>query len=106
MPQGASIPALGLSNKAVFDEEKATPSAETEKKSLADELYKEVYFNVIDLKSKLTILFFKNYSLINQFDFYFCKNHQLKNISYKTLSGRKCKNYMVTVLSYSLLLLM
>ena len=56
MPQGASIPALGLSNKAVFDEEKkATTSTETDKKSLADELYKEVYFNVIDLKSKFII---------------------------------------------------
>lgn len=55
MPQGASIPALGLSNKAVFDEEKkATTSTETDKKSLADELYKEVYFNVIDLKKPPT----------------------------------------------------
>ena len=52
MPQGASVPALGLSNKAVYEEEKA-PAPETDKRSLADELYKEVYFNVIDLSSKL-----------------------------------------------------
>ena len=52
MPQGASIPALGLSNKAVFNENKIEVN-ENEKKSLADELYKEVYFNVIDLTSKL-----------------------------------------------------
>lgn len=50
MPQGASVPALGLSNKAVFDEEKPVESEE-KKPSLADELYKEVYFNRVDLKS-------------------------------------------------------
>lgn len=47
MPQGASIPALGLSNKAVFEEK--TPAPESDKRSLTDELYKEVYFNIIDL---------------------------------------------------------
>lgn len=51
MPQGASVPALGLSNKAVFDEEKQAESEE-KKSTLADELYKEVYFNRVDLKSK------------------------------------------------------
>ena len=53
MPQGASVPALGLSNKAVYDEEKkiAEPSGD-KKSSLADDLYKEVYFNIIDLYSK------------------------------------------------------
>lgn len=68
MPQGASVPALGLSNKAVFDEEKkiADPSGD-KKSSLADDLYKEVYFNIIDLKSKYYIIYqsynikFKNF---------------------------------------------
>lgn len=50
MPQGASVPALGLSNKAVFDVPVATV-VEDKKPSLAEELYKEVYFNVIELKS-------------------------------------------------------
>ncbi|CAF0711829.1 unnamed protein product [Brachionus calyciflorus] len=53
MPQGASVPALGLSNKAVFDEEKKVES-EDKKPSLADELYKEVYFNRVDLKKPPT----------------------------------------------------
>ena len=53
MPQGASVPALGLSNKAVYEEEKKLETGEVKKASLADELYKEVYFNVIDLNSKL-----------------------------------------------------
>ena len=55
MPQGASVPALGLSNKAVYDEEKKiAESAPSDKKSsLADDLYKEVYFNIIDLNSNL-----------------------------------------------------
>lgn len=55
MPQGASIPALGLSNKAVYDEEKPVVTESTDKRSLADELYKEVYFNVIDLSSKFDL---------------------------------------------------
>ncbi len=46
---GASVPALGLSNKAVFEEIK---NNDNEKKvSAADELYKEVYFNIINLNS-------------------------------------------------------
>ena len=53
MPQGASIPALGLSNKAVYDDElnNNNKKPDSEKVSLADELYKEVYFNVVDLNS-------------------------------------------------------
>ena len=63
MPQGASVPALGLSNKAVYDEEKKiAESAPSDKKSsLADDLYKEVYFNIIDLKSNLALDFFANW---------------------------------------------
>ena len=54
MPQGASVPALGLSNKAVYDEEKKIAEPMNDKKSsLADDLYKEVYFNIIDLNSNL-----------------------------------------------------
>ncbi len=52
MPQGASVPALGLSNKAVYNEEKNSLQNIDKKASLADELYKEVYFNIIDLNSK------------------------------------------------------
>jgi hypothetical protein len=54
LPQGASVPALGLSNKAVYDEEKKIADPMNDKKSsLADDLYKEVYFNIIDLNSNL-----------------------------------------------------
>jgi hypothetical protein len=54
MAQGASVPALGLSNKAVYDGENSGPTENEEKKggNLAEELYKEVYFNVIDLNSE------------------------------------------------------
>ena len=59
MPQGASVPALGLSNKAVYDEEKKIADPLSDKKSsLADDLYKEVYFNIIELNSNLIFLFF------------------------------------------------
>lgn len=52
--QGASVPALGLSNKAVFDvHADQTKTAVQNTPNLADELYKEVYFNVIELNSKL-----------------------------------------------------
>ena len=47
---------MGLSNKAVYDEEKKAPQGdESEQKnpSLADDLYKEVYFNIIDLNRKI-----------------------------------------------------
>jgi hypothetical protein len=62
MPQGASVPALGLSNKAVYDEEKkiAESVPSDKKSSLADDLYKEVYFNIIDLNSNLYLKFFCN----------------------------------------------
>lgn len=51
MPQGASVPALGLSNKAVFDD--SENQKENEKgPNLAEDFYKEIYFNVIDLDSK------------------------------------------------------
>jgi hypothetical protein len=67
MPQGASVPALGLSNKAVYDDEKADTvdaAEKTKSSSLADDLYKEVYFNKIDLNSKLRLssfLFFNHW---------------------------------------------
>ena len=60
MPQGASVPALGLSNKAVYEEEKKLDTGEAKKASLADELYKEVYFNVIDLNSNSIRFYYNN----------------------------------------------
>lgn len=48
---GASVPALGLSNKAIYEENHQNGSVTDKKGSLADELYKEVYFNIIDLTS-------------------------------------------------------
>lgn len=53
MAQGASVPALGLSNKAVFDGSQSEKTAE-KGPNLSEELYKEVYFNVIDLNSKFS----------------------------------------------------
>jgi hypothetical protein len=52
MPKGASVPALGLSNKAIFEEEKREPVNAEKKPNLAEDLYKEVYFSAIDLNSK------------------------------------------------------
>ena len=72
MPQGASVPALGLSNKAVYDEEKKIAEPVGDKKSsLADDLYKEVYFNVIDLKSESFIWLDWSYVLTNYLYFFF-----------------------------------
>lgn len=45
------MPALGLSNKAIYEENHQNGSVTDKKGSLADELYKEVYFNIIDLTS-------------------------------------------------------
>ena len=53
MPKGASVPALGLSNKAVFEEEKRKAESEDKKPSLVDDLYKEVYFSAVNLNSKI-----------------------------------------------------
>jgi hypothetical protein len=47
------VPALGLSNKAVFEEEKKIVVADDKKPNLAEELYKEVYFSAIDLNREL-----------------------------------------------------
>jgi hypothetical protein len=53
MPKGASVPALGLSNKAVFEEaKKDQPESGNKKPNLAEDLYKEVYFSAIDLNSE------------------------------------------------------
>lgn len=43
------MPALGLSNKAVYDDQKI--DNQDKKSLLADELYKEVYFNQVELNS-------------------------------------------------------
>ena len=63
LPQGASVPALGLSNKAVFDDEKLASSDE-KKVTLAEELYKEVYFNRIELNSNWISISYVLYNLI------------------------------------------
>ena len=59
------MPALGLSNKAVFDEEKRGNAEVDEnankKPSLADDLYKEVYFNIIDLNRIIEDSFLVNW---------------------------------------------
>ena len=50
------MPALGLSNKAVFDPaSQAVP--DTSQVRIVEELYKENYFNLVDLESKLRISF-------------------------------------------------
>ncbi len=64
MAQGASVPALGLSNKAVYNEEKTNGA---EKLSMADELYKEVYFNIIDLTSLSFNAYFINLTFYSKF---------------------------------------
>jgi hypothetical protein len=52
LPQGASMPALGLSNKAVYDPNELQSTMQNEKKvTLSEELYKEVYFSKILLNS-------------------------------------------------------
>lgn len=50
LPQGASVPALGLSNKAVFDISKGSLQKE-ESVRIAEELYKELQFSVVELNS-------------------------------------------------------
>lgn len=47
------MPALGLSNKAIYEENQSVPNAD-KKVSLADELYKEACFNIINLNSNLS----------------------------------------------------
>lgn len=59
MAKGASVPALGLSNKAVFDESNQKEKSDNKGPNLAEELYKEVYFNVIDLNSNF------NFTILN-----------------------------------------
>lgn len=69
LPQGASVPALGLSNKAVFDDEKLASSDE-KKVTLAEELYKEVYFNRIELNSNRILISFIIYNLIQNINIF------------------------------------
>ena len=49
--EGASVPALGLSNKAVFSGESGMPSSDREI-SHPSEMYPEIYFAPVNLSSK------------------------------------------------------
>ena len=51
MPEGASVPALGLSNKAVFQGE-STPSSDGPLQPQANEQYPEVYFSPLHMDSE------------------------------------------------------
>ncbi len=52
LAEGASVPALGLSNKAVFDVDKQKEETPDDRVRIVEELYKEVYFNNVELNSK------------------------------------------------------
>jgi hypothetical protein len=51
LPQGASVPALGLSNKAVYEGQEMPP----EERHVKDE-YPEFYFTPVDLKGMKVVL--------------------------------------------------
>jgi hypothetical protein len=51
LPQGASVPVLGLSNKAVYEGQEMPP----EERHIKDE-YPEFYFTPVDLKGMNTVL--------------------------------------------------
>jgi hypothetical protein len=64
LPKGASVPALGLSNKAVYEDQEMP----REERHIKDE-YPEFYFTPVDLKgintvllsATSTLLYFNNY---------------------------------------------
>jgi hypothetical protein len=47
------VPALGLSNKAVFDVDKQKDEKPDDRVRIVEELYKDIYFNNVELKRKL-----------------------------------------------------
>ena len=50
MPQGASVPALGLSNKAVYEGNGQKEEPEDEARISGKTQYPEVYFSPLDLE--------------------------------------------------------
>ena len=56
IPEGASVPALGLSNKAVFQGQKQTQESLYENSDIQpvrNEQYTELYFSPLSLKGKV-----------------------------------------------------
>jgi hypothetical protein len=53
LPEGANVPALGLSNKAIFDNENNQITTATEENPMTvDGLYKEGFFKAIVLNGE------------------------------------------------------
>lgn len=101
MPEGANVPALGLSNKAIFESEEkpattttaAMPMAGNDENPMTvDALYKDGFFKASVLNGKRK----KGEDLIGN-DLLF-QNRLSKNISYRILFGLKFKNCMDMVM--------
>lgn len=51
-PEGASVPALGLSNKAVFQADLAAQQDQEKSSNSYKDQYPEFYFTAVDMHSK------------------------------------------------------